>query len=200
MLDKIAVIDIETTGVDTLKCSIVSAGIVLYNKEIKEYYFECAPFKGAFIDEESLKVNGYTKKELSDKNRMPLKKLLKSVINVLEENNINMIAGHNPSFDRDFLRNSCKKFNIEWNFGHRTLDLHSVCYSLMLNKGFKIPVNQNGMSGLTSDAIYKFLGMPEEPKPHIALNGAKMEFEAFSRLIYKKSALKEFSKIPIKKI
>lgn len=40
-------------------------------------------------------------------------------------------------------------------------------------------------------------GLPNEPIPHNALTGAKMEAEAFSRFIYGKSFFKEFENYPV---
>jgi DNA polymerase III epsilon subunit-like protein len=95
------------------------------------------------------------------------------------------IAGHNPSFDRDFLQATAYRYHLNWPMAHRTIDLHTVCYFDMIKKGVE-PPTLHGHSSLNSDSIYRYLGMPDEPKPHNALTGAKMEAEAFSRLFYGK--------------
>lgn len=108
------------------------------------------------------------------------------------------IAGHNPSFDRDFLQVTAYRYHINWPLAHRTLDLHSVCYFDMLQAGVKPPL-VHGHSALNLDAVLRYVGIPEEPKPHNALTGALVETEAFGRLFYKKPFLEEFLKYPLPK-
>ena len=43
----------------------------------------------------------------------------------------------------------------------------------------------------------EYVGIPVEPHPHNALNGAKQSTEAISRLLYDKKLLPEFDKYPI---
>lgn len=73
------------------------------------------------------------------------------------------------------------------------IDLHSVSYTKHLELGMldEIPM-KDGVSDLKADATYHFVGIPEEPKPHHALKGAKWEAEAFSRLLHGTSLFPEF--------
>ncbi len=50
-LDNIAVLDVETTGLDQEKCAILSVGIVSYGKQLNEFYREYYPFEGAAVVE-----------------------------------------------------------------------------------------------------------------------------------------------------
>jgi hypothetical protein len=43
----------------------------------------------------------------------------------------------------------------------------------------------------------RYAGIPPEPKPHKALNGARYEMEALSRLIYGKGVFEEFLRYEI---
>jgi hypothetical protein len=43
----------------------------------------------------------------------------------------------------------------------------------------------------------QYVGIPPEPKPHVAINGAIWEYEALHRLIYEKQGLEEFKAYPI---
>ncbi len=56
---------------------------------------------------------------------------------------------------------------------------------------------KDGKSLLDSDAVMTYVGIPTEPKPHIALNGALWEAEAISRLLYQKNLLSQFEQYPI---
>ena len=106
------------------------------------------------------------------------------------------IAGENPSFDRDFLKASAQRCEIKWLISHRTIDLHSLAYASYLKRGLNLPVKDERMD-LNADRIFNYVGLPAEPRPHRALVGAKMEAEAFSRLIYGKVLLKDFESCPV---
>jgi len=47
------------------------------------------------------------------------------------------------------------------------------------------------------DKILNYVGLPDEPRPHNGLCGAKLEAEAFSRLVNDKSLLEEYGKYSI---
>ncbi|HVC58689.1 MAG TPA: 3'-5' exonuclease [Candidatus Acidoferrales bacterium] len=193
MFDGVAVVDVEATGLDSRKCSIVSVGVVLYTAgKVKEYYYECKPFKGAVINDEALEINGATRKELRSPKRLLQKKMMTDIYKVLKSHGVHTIAGQNTSFDRDFLDSAARRCKVRWDFGHRTIDMHSIAYAIMLRKKMRIPTKEGHRNHLTADVIYTYLGMPEEPRPHNGLTGARMEFEGLARMVYGKSLLDEF--------
>src|SRR3989344_2493483 len=102
----------------------------------------------------------------------------------------------NQFYERDFIATSVKRENITWIVPYRTIDLHTVAYTYHLKKGLLPPLKEK-RTAINLDYILTLVGLPEEPKPHNALTGAKMEAEAFSRLLQKKILLKEFEKYPI---
>ena len=108
------------------------------------------------------------------------------------------MAGISPWFDRDFLMDSCGRAGINWPLGYRTVDLHTSVYLHHLKRGIEIPLRK-GRTGIDSEKSFVYVGLLPEPKPHNALTGAKMEAEAFSRLIYGRNLLKEFEKYSIPK-
>ncbi len=61
----------------------------------------------------------------------------------------------------------------------------------MLKRGV-LPL-KNKRTDVKLDTILVYAGLPEETKPHNALTGAKMEAEAFSRLLFGKNLLQEFA-------
>ena len=190
------VVDVETTGVDSKKNSIVSIGAIDFSNPQNQFYQECRVWEGAEITQQALYINGFTKEQITDQNKMSLEEAVKKFIvwmgNIAEQT----LAGENPSFDRDFLRDSIEKYKINYLIGHRTIDLHSICYHHYLKKEFRPPI-RDSRTDLNLDGILKYSGLPEEPKPHHALTGAKMEAEAFSRLIYGKNLLPEFEKYSV---
>ena len=52
---------------------------------------------------------------------------------------------------------------------------------------------------MDTDIIHPFCGLPLEPLPHNALNGAKWEAESLSRLIYGRGLFKSFARYELPK-
>ena len=165
------IVDIETTGVDPRKNSIVSIGAVDFEKG-DEFYVECQAIEGREIDEYALKVNGFTKEQCLDKTKKTAIEAYKEFLWWSTDNRLVMLAGQQVgSFDALFLQHMHEICGLgKWPFGYRTVDLHSVAYSK-----FK--------KSLTLDGILTELGLPPEPKPHNALTGARVERDAFKLLL-----------------
>ncbi|MBI2670437.1 3'-5' exonuclease [Candidatus Woesearchaeota archaeon] len=190
------IVDVETTGLDPKKHSIVSIGAIdFYNTE-NQFYEECRIFDGAEISQEALAINGFTEEQIKDHNKRPLREVVKYFFIWTARFNHKTIAGQNPAFDRDFLRATAERYNLFWPLHYRTVDLHSLCYAHYLKRGLFPPI-KDGTNILSPNQIYAYVGMPEENLPHNGLFGAKMEAEAFSRLIHGKNLLREFSQYPI---
>ncbi len=192
------VVDTETTGLYPEKHSIVSIGAVFFSEPVSHplFYEECRIWDGAEVSKAALAVNGFTEEEIRDPRKQSLGDLVRHFLKWVEDIPFRTIAGENPSFDRGFLENSCERHGIAWAFGHRTVDLHSLCFAHHLERG-SMPAIKNGRSDLSTDKILRYVGLPEEPKPHHALVGAKMEAEAFSRLIYGHGLLDQFQHFPV---
>lgn len=190
------VADIEATGIDFHKHSILSIGAVDFENPERQFYGECRMWEGASIMSDALAVNGFTREECTDTKKHSLKELMDDFLHWIEQCEDKTLAGQNPSFDRDFLNNSFGRSSIGWHFSYRTLDLNSMAYMDMIKRG--IPVqHKNDRADLSLDTILEYVGLPTEPKPHHGLTGAKMEAEAFSRLLYGKNLLQEFAEYPI---
>lgn len=190
------VVDVETTGLDPRKHSIVSIGALYFPNPEKQFYQECRIWYGAEISKEALNINGFSEEDIKDPNKKSLEETIKDFLQWTEGIDDVTLAGENPSFDLNFLKSSAERYDIKWPFGHRTVDLHSLCYTHFLKRGLNPPV-KNERTDLNLDKILRYVGLPEEPKPHNALTGAKMEAEAFSRLVFGNPLLKEFETYPI---
>ena len=190
------IVDVETTGLDPNKHCIVSIGAIDFFNPKSQFYQECRIFEGAEITKEALNLNGFTEEQIKDPKRKSQYEIIKEFLSWIIRLDNNTIAGQNPSFDRDFLKATAKRCNVNWPLHHRTIDLHSLCYAHFLKRLIKPPY-RDGMNNLSPVQIYNYVGLPEEEKPHIGLTGAKMEAEAFSRLIYGKNLLDEFIIYPI---
>ncbi|PIR38272.1 MAG: hypothetical protein COV34_01530 [Candidatus Zambryskibacteria bacterium CG10_big_fil_rev_8_21_14_0_10_42_12] len=191
------VIDVETTGTEEDKHSLVSIGAVDFLDPKRRYYRECKIFPGAHIMEEALDVNGYTKEEITDPSKMTDKEMVEEFIVWAQEGKSIMLAGHNlMPIDFDFIEATCRRNHINFPFPKRTIDLHTVCFTHMMLQGLEPPM-EDGKSELNSDRVMKYCGLPAEPKPHIAINGALYEAEAFSRLLRNQKLLPEFQEYEI---
>jgi len=191
------VLDIEASGTDPYKHSIVSIGALDFTNPKKQFYAECKIWNGAHVMDEALEVNGFTREQIIDPKKKTEGEVTREFFEWLKGSPDHTTAGQNPSFDRDFLRLAAERESIEYPLAYRTVDVHSVCYLHMIERGITPPV-KNNRSDLNSGKILNYIGIPEEPKPHNALMGAKVAAEALSRLLYGKKLLPEFMEFDIK--
>lgn len=190
------IVDIEASGVDANKNSILSIGAIDFDNPQNQFYGECKVWDGAHINDEALAVNGTTREQAVDSNKQSDTELVKKFIEWALKCKEYTFAGQNPSFDRDFIRTTALRAHLNWPFASRTIDQHSLCFMHMIKEGITPPV-LNNHTDLNSDKIMKYVGIPAEPHPHNALNGAKVAGEAISRLLYDKKLLQEFEEYPI---
>lgn len=190
------VIDVEATGVDEIKHSILSVGAIDFDNPSNQFYEECRAFDGAHVMPEALAINGFTRAQVFDLNKQTDRDLIKHFLDWSKGIKEYTFAGQNPSFDRDFLHRAADRYHLDWPFAFRSIDQHSVCFMHMIKKGIVPPV-LNNHSDLNSDKIMQYVGLSAEPHPHNALMGAKIAAEALSRLLYGKKLLPEFEKYDI---
>ena len=173
------VLDIETSGLNPSKNHLLSIGAVDFDTG-EEFYVECRvnPNEISNIDPVALKVNGFTIDELVGEKSKDKPTQEEGYIQFYNwaKNRDNLIAGQQVgSFDLAWLKvihenlNKSGTFTEKWPFKHRAVDLHSICYYL-----FK--------ESLSLDGILLKLGLEPEPKPHVAINGARLERDAFKRI------------------
>lgn len=192
------IIDIESTGIDPKKHSIVSIGAIDLNNPERQFYIENQVWKGSEIYmgdkilgyKPAMLMNGFTIEEIHDENKPLLKQAIISLIKWIKESDEKTIGGHNPHFDLDFLKNSAEMYGIEWPFGDSAVDIKSLVYMHQVKRGLS-------PNKLKSDDCFIYAGLPKEEIPHNALYGAKLKAEAISRIIFNKKLLQEFSKYSI---
>ena len=113
---KLLYFDTETTGIDAVKNEIVQiAGLIeVDGTVVEEFNFRCQPTDWDNVDPEALKVTGLTIEELKtyDTPEMAgreLKKVFDKYIDKYNKKDKFYPAGHNVSFDLDFLQAFWKK-------------------------------------------------------------------------------------------
>ena len=190
------VVDIEASGVDYNKHSIVSIGAIDFYNPQNRFYEECKIWHGAHIDDGALEVNGFTKDEITDPIKKSETEITRTFIAWASGIEDFTMAGQNVSFDRDFLQAAAHRGHLNWPFAHRIIDVHTLAYMHMIKRGITPPL-KNNHTALSLDSELKYVGIPEEPKPHNALTGALSHAEVISRLLYNKPLLDEFKDYPM---
>jgi DNA polymerase-3 subunit epsilon len=186
------VIDVETTGLNPERHCIASLGAVDFSDANRMFYAECRIWDDAEISKSALEINGFNVEQLFDAGKRTVRQVIREFGLWLCNAADKIVAGENPTFDRDFLVAAARRAAIDLDLGHRTVDIHALCYSHHLQRAVVPPVKE-GKSDLSLDRTLEYVGLPREAKPHNALIGAKLEAEALSRLIYAKTLLPEFA-------
>lgn len=192
------VVDVEASGTEYHKHSIVSIGALdLSNPEMR-FYEECRIWDGAHIMDEALVVNGFTKEQITDPAKKPEGEVVRMFLEWSQHLGDRTLAGQNVSFDRDFLKAAAEREGLSWDLAHRTIDTHTLCFMHMVKRGIEPPIDpEHRRSALNLDAVLNYCGIPEEPQPHNALTGAFSHAEVISRLLYNKKLLPEFEQFAI---
>lgn len=192
------VLDVEASGTNYQKHSIVSLGALDFNNPTNQFYDECRVWDGAHIDPQALEVNGFTEAELLDPSKKSEEEIVRAFIGWAKDLSDWTIVGQNPSFDRDFIRSACERAHLDFPFAYRTLDTHTLAYMHMVKRGITPPFDaEKHRTALNLDAVLQYVGIPEEPSPHNALTGALSHAEVASRLLYDRGLLPDFEMFPI---
>lgn len=191
------VLDVETTGLDPEINGLASIGAVDFTRPNEYFYGECRIRQGEKISPQATEINGFTKDELVDPEKPSTRDLLKDFATWMERRTIKVVGGlHIASFDVPFLTAKAEQTKVPIKLHRRSIDLHTLAYAKMLQLKRVIPLT-DGWSVMDTDFIHPFCGLPMEPRPLNALNGALWEAESFARLIYGKGRLKKFAKYPV---
>lgn len=190
------VVDIEASGTEYHKHSIVSIGALEFEKPENRFYGECRIWEGAHIMDEALAVCGFTKEQITDLKKQTEAELVGHFLSWVGGCGEHTLAGQNVSFDRDFLKAASERAHLNWPLAYRTIDTHTLAYMHHIKRGKSVPTTHQ-RSALDLDAILNYTGIPSEPMPHNALTGALSHAEVISRLLYDKKLLLEFKKYNI---
>jgi DNA polymerase III epsilon subunit-like protein len=193
------VVDCEMTGLEPDQHSIVSVGAIDFDHPERQMYEECRAWEGAKIEDEALEVNGFTREAVTDPGKQTEAELVHKYIAFGDGTADTTFAGQNVFTDLYFLRKAAERAkHTAWPFAHRIIDLHTLCWEHMIKRGVEPPIDvEKKHSALNLEAVCRYVGIPEEPKPHNALSGAKVSAEAISRLLYDRKLLPEFEQFEI---
>lgn len=197
-------IDCEMTGLDPELCSILSIGAVDILDPSRTFYGECRVFEGARIDEAGLRVCGFTEEDCYDQSKPTPEELIAKLHEFVMASESHILVGQNVYLDREFMNNTFERAGIDFRFHHRMLELHSIAYAEYIKKGKRdadiLHVGGVKHSTLNLDRILEMVGLPEEPRPHNALTGAKVSAEVFARMCMNTKLLPDFSAYEIQSL
>lgn len=192
------IVDVEASGTEYSKHSMVSLGALDFNNPENRFYGECRIWEGAHIMPEALAVCGYSEAEITDPSKKTEGELVREFLEWSQHLSDRTLAGQNVSFDRDFIKAAAFREGLAWDLAYRTVDTHTLCWMHIVKRGKNVPIDpQTRRSALDLDAVLQYCGIPEEPMPHNALTGALSHAEVISRLLYDKKLLPEFSQYDI---
>ncbi len=193
------VLDIETSGIDHVRCGIWQIGAVDFDNSERVFLEE------ARIDDDDLiyekgkvklfDIIGKTEEQLRDKTKQSQKEMLEKFFKWCEKSKIKNFMCECPQFDVAFLEIRALKYGLKFPFHYRSFDLHSIAQAKMLEVNGKFSIEYDHTSGLRK--IIPFCGMKDERGFHNALEDAKLTAECFSRVLKGKNLLKEYEHFPI---
>lgn len=167
-------VDVETSGLDPQKSSILSIGAVNMNNSNDFFYEECRPWEGAEVHEGALKVNGFTEDQINNF-QLSEAEALERFFQWLKASPV-MVA-HNASFDSGFITAAAARAQLSNPFSFRTIDIHSIVHTHIVQNG-EIPPER-----LSLNACLTYFDFPKEPDPHNALTGARCNYDIYQEVI-----------------
>ena len=191
------VLDVECSGLEARDYSILSLGALDLDDPTNQFYDECRVWEGAKIDDSALAINGFTQEEAQDPTKKSEADLIKAFVAwATDRPKDRTLAAQNVSFDFEFVRSACKRAHIDFPFAKRTVDVHSLAWLHMSERGMTPPVGSHH-SLLSMSFILRYCGLPEEPHPHNALTGALLHAEVIARMAYTKKLIPDFDSYDI---
>ncbi len=190
------VLDVETTGTNPQVHSILSIGALDLKDPSNQFYGECRAWEGAKLEKEAAQINGIGEEAAIDPSKQTEAELVAAFITWAQTLDERTFAAQNVSFDHSFVEAAAHRAGLEFPFAKRTIDLHTLAWLHMTERGAVAPMEKHH-SALNSKAVLAYCGLPEEPRPHNALSGAKWHAEVVSRIAYNQSIFPEFSNFPL---
>lgn len=187
------VFDMEATSLDHVNGAMVSLGAVDMADPTRTYYREYRIWNGARVDDEALAVNGFSQEEITDVNKPLFAEVAQQLIDWINECSSQILAGHNVMFDINFLKAEFDRAGIDWPWGHRSIDLHTVAFTKVFKETNQEPLRSDGHSKMSLGEVCKLAGITfERDKTHNALEDAKLTADCLSRLLFDNKLYPEY--------
>lgn len=156
-------IDTETTGLDASKHEIIELAIIRVEPNGQEYTYQwyIRPERLEDAEAKALEINKYhERKALWDEKGVSFRDIADQVADIVREG---VFAGHNVSFDVDFLNQAYKRAGMQVRLPYHKVDTVTLAYTHLVPLGLK---------RLSLDTVREFMGWSKE-NAHSALQDAK---------------------------
>jgi DNA polymerase-3 subunit epsilon len=172
-MTKIAIVDIETSGLDPETHEILEIGVVIFDTRTLEIVntldLRVKPEHIETANPQALKVNGYNEEEWTDCMSLQMAMMIFKA-----QTQDATFCAHNMIFDWSFILKASEKTGVGLNFDYHKLDLLSIAWA-------RIPHNK--VQSWSLKTICSYLNITPEPKLHRGLQGAMKEYEVYKSLM-----------------
>lgn len=169
----IAIVDLETSGLNPKIHEILEIGMVLVNQKTLEVIdtldVKVKPEHIETASPRALAVNGYSEEEWKD--AVPLRQ---AMISLTTKAKNAIFCGQNVHFDIAFVKEAFEKTGVQNLLDYHCVDLFTMSWFIFRN---------SKLDYFNLKAVTEYLKMESEPEPHCAFNGAMNAFEVYKRLI-----------------
>lgn len=195
-------VDIETSGIDFVRCGIWQIGAVDLSNPKSTFLQE-----GRIDDEDEIlnlgnrnlfEVIGKTEEQLRDKNKQSQRELLLNFFDWVKGRKMKNFSSQNPQFDVAFLTVKTRKYELKMPYHYRAFDLHTLAQDVYSDLHGKFLVRRGqDHSGMDLTNVLELCGLKDERKEHNGLEDAKLGGECFSRLKYGESIFPEYKQFSV---
>jgi len=172
---KLAFIDIETTGTNPTKHEIIEIGCIIVKQEgrtiekIEEFDIKVKPERIEDAEEQALRINKYNEADWLF--AVDLKQALRTLA---EKTDGAIVVGQNVTFDWCFLEFAYRARGIEWPVMYFPLDTKSIAYAKFYD--------DENMKNYSLRELCEHFRIPNE-NAHTALSDARATFEVYKKLL-----------------
>lgn len=171
---KLAIIDVETTGLDSTKHEIIEIGLVVCDSKndfaiLDTWSVKVVPERPEDGEAKAYEVNGYTADQW-----LEAIDLTTAMMELAQRIEGTLVMSYNISFDQSFLRAAYEKTGVKDPTMHWKLDLLTLAWS---------KVSHEGMWSWSLKNVCKRLGIEPEPDVHRGEAGAMKAYEVYKKLM-----------------
>ncbi|MES3005242.1 MAG: 3'-5' exonuclease [Patescibacteria group bacterium] len=170
---KIAITDLETSGLDEQTHEILEIGLVVFDSNTFEILdtldIKIKPEYPERFDPEAIRINGYNENEW--KHAVSLK----TAMHLYSEKTSDAIfCAHNMIFDFKFIKKAFEKTSLPIPFNRHSIDIFTLAWA---------KISHDDTTRWSLKAICEYLNIPPEPSTHRAFNGAMAEYQVYKKLM-----------------
>jgi len=171
----LVILDGEFTSLDPLKQEVIEIGAIKVDQRtmtiLDRFEEKIIPTHIESADADSLRVNGYTAESWQD--AISMKEAFTKLATFVGSERATF-GGWNVTLDWTFIAMAFRELHIENPFDYHVFDIRSVAAEYLKN--------ESSLQKITLSTTSEFLGLPPEPIPHRAVNGAECAYQILKKL------------------